>query len=126
MENVLIFGEGKEGKLNVFISFKRNLGDYEIVEISNSFSVVIEDKKFEQNVKEIVEEKIIPSLDYIETQIKERERRILEAKLEQINRALDEEKNPLVRRRLEDLRQQLIMKAMKLADDVEWFKQIQK
>jgi hypothetical protein len=126
MENVFFLEPGKEGKMNVFVTFKRNLGDYEMVELSNSFTLTTNDKQFVDTVKEILTNKLLPSIDLIEAEIRKRERELIENRIKAIKDALEKETNPAIRRRLEDYRQLLISKALKVADDIEWFMDIQK
>ncbi|MEM0369750.1 MAG: hypothetical protein QXE80_03525 [Pyrobaculum sp.] len=123
-----ILENGKEGKFHIFVELKKNIGNYETVSISGSLSVQIEsDKKFAQEFEKAFTEKIFPAIKVAAQHAIDDVVKDLAKRIANIKKVLEQEQNPLRRKKLMQILDELVERFYQLYDfsDLEFAKQVE-
>lgn len=125
---VFMLENGKEGKFHIFVELKKNIGNYETVSVSGSLTVQIEsDKKFAQEFEDAFCRKVFPAIKAatqhaVDDVVKDLARRIANVK-----KALETEQNPLRRKKLTQVLENLLERFYQVYDfsDLEFARQVE-
>lgn len=114
---VFVLENGREGKFHVFVELRKNLGNYESVAISGSLSILIEsDRRFAEEFVKTFEERIYPAIQQAAEKATHDVIKDLARRIANVRKILDQEQNPLRRKKLTQVLEMLLERFYMLYD----------